>query len=84
MIGGSGEKVTLRLVAEHAQMWHGFLDPEAYAHKSEVLAGHCERIGRDPATVQRVIGAGIEHADATRRRGRRRADDRRRRRPLGI
>ncbi len=56
LIGGAGEKVTLRLVAEHAQLWHSFGDLETYRHKSEVLAGHCERIGRDPGEIERVWG----------------------------
>jgi probable F420-dependent oxidoreductase len=67
MIGGAGEKVTLRLVAEHAQLWHTFADPETYQHKAEVLAEHCARQGRDPATIERVIGAKdsiLQHADA--------------------
>ena len=58
MIGGGGEKVTLRLVAEHAQLWHTFADPETYLHKSQVLAEHCAKVGRDPATIEHVIGAG--------------------------
>jgi probable F420-dependent oxidoreductase len=56
MIGGGGEKVTLRLVAEHAQLWHTFADLETYLHKSQVLADHCANAGRDPATIERVIG----------------------------
>jgi probable F420-dependent oxidoreductase len=56
MIGGSGEKVTLRLVAEHGDLWHSFGDAERYAHKAEVLAGHCERVGRDPAEIDRIWG----------------------------
>jgi probable F420-dependent oxidoreductase len=67
MIGGAGEKVTLRLVAQHAKLWHTFADPETYLHKAQVLAEHCERVGRDPATIERVIGARgsiLEHADA--------------------
>jgi probable F420-dependent oxidoreductase len=68
MIGGGGEKVTLRLVAKHAKLWHAFADPETYIHKSQVLAEHCERLGRDPATIERVIGARggpiLEFADA--------------------
>jgi alkanesulfonate monooxygenase SsuD/methylene tetrahydromethanopterin reductase-like flavin-dependent oxidoreductase (luciferase family) len=67
MIGGGGEKVTLRLVAQHAQLWHTFADPETYLRKSEVLAEHCAKVGRDPAEIQRVIGSTgsvIEHADA--------------------
>jgi alkanesulfonate monooxygenase SsuD/methylene tetrahydromethanopterin reductase-like flavin-dependent oxidoreductase (luciferase family) len=67
MIGGAGEKVTLRLVAQHAKLWHTFADPETYLHKAEVLAEHCARVGRDPATIERVIGTRdsiLEHADA--------------------
>jgi probable F420-dependent oxidoreductase len=68
MIGGGGEKVTLRLVARHAKLWHTFADPETYLHKAEVLAEHCGRVGRDPATIERVIGARggsiLEYADA--------------------
>ncbi|HXF32328.1 MAG TPA: LLM class F420-dependent oxidoreductase [Solirubrobacterales bacterium] len=67
MIGGAGEKVTLRLVAEHAQRWHTFADPETYLHKAEVLAEHCARLDRDPATIERVIGSRepiTQYADA--------------------
>jgi probable F420-dependent oxidoreductase len=57
LIGGSGEKVTLKLVAKHAQMWHGFCDDvEGYQHKARVLAEHCANEGRDPSTVEHVIG----------------------------
>jgi probable F420-dependent oxidoreductase len=67
MIGGGGERVTLRLVAEHAQLWHTFADPETYLHKSQVLAEHCATVGRDPASIERVIGTGgsiLKYADA--------------------
>jgi alkanesulfonate monooxygenase SsuD/methylene tetrahydromethanopterin reductase-like flavin-dependent oxidoreductase (luciferase family) len=67
MVVCAGEKVTLRLVAEHAQLWHTFADPETYLHKSEVLAEHCARFDRDPSTIERVIGSQdpiIQHADA--------------------
>ena len=56
LIGGAGEKVTLRLVAEHADMWHTFADPDTYRHKVAVLAEHCARVGRDPSTIEHVIG----------------------------
>jgi probable F420-dependent oxidoreductase len=56
LIGGSGEKVTLRLVAEHAQMWHSFGNLERYHEKSAVLAEHCAGIGRDPQDIERVWG----------------------------
>ena len=67
MIGGAGEKVTLKLVAKHAKLWHTFADPETYAHKSEVLAEHCAKVGRDPSEIERVIGSRdpiLNHADA--------------------
>ena len=57
LIGGAGEKVTLRLVAEHADMWHAFGDTETYQAKSAVLAEHCAKIGRDPSQIERVWGA---------------------------
>ena len=62
LIGGAGEKVTLRLVAEHADMWHAFGGTETYLAKSAILAEHCAKIGRDPNTIERVWGAfdGIE------------------------
>ena len=58
LIGGSGEKVTLRLVAQHADMWHGFVDGiETYRHKAAVLSEHCAKLGRDPATIEHIIGS---------------------------
>jgi len=55
MIGGGGEKVTLKLVAKHAKLWHTFADPETYAHKSQVLAEHCRAVKRDPETIARSL-----------------------------
>jgi probable F420-dependent oxidoreductase len=55
LIGGGGEKVTLRLVAEHADAWNGFGPPEEYARKSAILTEWCERVGRDPSTVERTV-----------------------------
>lgn len=55
LIGGSGEKVTLRLVAKHAQMWHGFGDAETYQAKSAILADHCAAVGRDPKEIERIF-----------------------------
>lgn len=56
LIGGQGERKTLRLVAEHADIWHAFVDRNTYPGKAEVLAEHCGITGRDPATVQRSAG----------------------------
>jgi probable F420-dependent oxidoreductase len=56
LIGGTGEKKTLRMVAEYASIWHGFTDPQTYPQKAEVLARHCEAIGRDPSEIERSAG----------------------------
>jgi len=56
LIGGSGPKVTLRLVAEHAQMWHGFGDGDDYRAKADILAEHCAAVGRDPAEIEHTRG----------------------------
>ncbi len=56
LVGGGGEKKTLRIVAEHADIWHGFGDPEAIAHKHEVLDAWCQRVGRDPRAITRSAG----------------------------
>lgn len=58
LIGGSGERRTLRLVAQYASEWNcPNLTPEAYAHKKSVLEQHCEATGRDPATISRSMMA---------------------------
>lgn len=64
LIGGQGERKTLRLVAEYADMWHGFVDRDRYPRKAEVLAEHCAAVGRDPATVERSAGVSGKEIDA--------------------
>jgi alkanesulfonate monooxygenase SsuD/methylene tetrahydromethanopterin reductase-like flavin-dependent oxidoreductase (luciferase family) len=56
LIGGGGEKKTLRLVARHADIWHVFADGTELERKSAVLAQHCADIGRDPAEIERSVG----------------------------
>jgi F420-dependent oxidoreductase-like protein len=51
LIGGGGERKTLRLVAEYADMWNGFGDVPTIERKLEILAGHCADVGRDPAEI---------------------------------
>ncbi|WP_040525292.1 LLM class F420-dependent oxidoreductase [Gordonia effusa] len=63
LIGGAGEKKTLKLVAKHANIWHSFLDVDEYRRKSAILAEHCAAIERDPATIERSTGAGV-HTDS--------------------
>lgn len=56
MVGGSGEKYTLRVVAEQADWWnHVFEDLETYRHKQEVLKSHCRAVGRDYDEIKQVI-----------------------------
>jgi probable F420-dependent oxidoreductase len=52
LIGGGGERKTLRLVAEYADMWHSFTSIDEYPAKSAVLARHCADVGRDPAGIE--------------------------------
>lgn len=52
MIGGGGERRTLRVVAEHADWWNAdYYSPAEYARKLGVLHDHCRAIGRDPAAI---------------------------------
>ncbi len=54
LIGGSGERKTLRLVARYADGCNVFGDPERVRHLMGVLDAHCEDVGRDPAEVTRT------------------------------
>ncbi|HEX5828844.1 MAG TPA: LLM class F420-dependent oxidoreductase [Candidatus Limnocylindrales bacterium] len=53
MIGGGGERKTLRLVAQYADACNVFGDAQRIHHKYEVLREHCEAIGRDPDEIER-------------------------------
>src|SRR5579859_7483280 len=50
LIGGGGEKVTLKITAQYADMWHGFGDPQVIGHKMEVLDNWCSEIERGCGT----------------------------------
>ncbi len=56
MIGGSGEKKTLRTVARYADMWNAMGPVEVMRHKIEVLRRHCEDVGRDPSQIEFTLG----------------------------
>ncbi len=66
LIGGSGPKVTLKLVARHAQLWHSFGDVDAFVEKDGILREHCRAEGRDQAEIERTWGAraGLDAAGA--------------------
>ena len=57
LIGGGGERKTLRHVANHAAIWHAFGNLETLKHKTSVLAEHCATIGRDPAQIEHSTSA---------------------------
>lgn len=62
-IAGGGEKVTLRIAAQYAQYTNFTAEPEAFTHKSEVLAAHCREVGTDFEAIVRssnftgIVGA---------------------------
>src|SRR5438034_3539889 len=55
MIGGGGERVTLRIVAKHADHWNVWGGPKVLARKTKVLEEHCAKAGRDPGTIARSV-----------------------------
>jgi alkanesulfonate monooxygenase SsuD/methylene tetrahydromethanopterin reductase-like flavin-dependent oxidoreductase (luciferase family) len=62
LIGGGGEKKTLRLVAQHADIWHTFGDPAVIERKSGILRQHCADVGRDRAEIEISVGTN-QHPD---------------------
>jgi probable F420-dependent oxidoreductase len=58
LIGGGGERTTLRIVAEHANIWHTFGGADVLAHKSRVLDDWCAQVGRDPGEIERSVAMG--------------------------
>jgi len=58
LVGGGGEKVTLRLVAQYADMHDVGGDVETVRRKDRILREHCERVGRDYDEIERTIGIG--------------------------
>jgi F420-dependent oxidoreductase-like protein len=59
LIGGAGEKKTLRLVAQYADVWNISLaagPPDETRHKLDVLNRHCDDVGRDPVDIRKTVG----------------------------
>src|SRR5919112_613891 len=66
LIGGSGEKVTLRIVAQYATIWNGQGEPEELARKNKILDEWCARVGRDPTEIERsaqIFGPQLDKLD---------------------
>ena len=77
VVGGHGEKYLLRAVAKHADWWnYSFRDDATYAHKQEVLKGHCKDVGRDYEQIVQVVRVGILIAETEREVERLKADPR--------
>jgi probable F420-dependent oxidoreductase len=76
LIGGGGERKTLRLVAEHADIWHTFAEGDELQHKRDVLAGHCAALDRPFDEIELSVnvatgGAGDREPEALRARAER-------------
>ncbi len=56
LVGGSGERRTLGIVARYADVWNGEGDPATIRRKIAVLRGHCAAAGRDPASIRITVG----------------------------
>lgn len=64
VIGGSGEQLTLRVVAQYADIWNAMpATVEDFRHKLDVLHGHCAAVGRDPQEITLSVQARINYAD---------------------
>ena len=64
VVGGSGEQLTLRVVAQHADFWNYVgKSVEEFSHKVEVLFQHCSDVGRDPDSLPLSIQSRIDYDD---------------------
>ena len=71
LIGGAGERRTLRVVAEHADWWNTVGSPEHYGHKLAVLRRHCDAVGRDYEEIVKTWSAEVVAVAATEEEARR-------------
>jgi probable F420-dependent oxidoreductase len=63
LVGGGGEKVTLKLTAQYATMWNGFGPPETYARKNAILTDWCNEVGRNPDEIERTASLSPDQLD---------------------
>jgi F420-dependent oxidoreductase-like protein len=64
-IGGGGEQLTLRVVAEHADVWNVIGSVDDVARNGSVLDQHCAEVGRDPTTIKRSVQPRLDPTDPT-------------------
>jgi F420-dependent oxidoreductase-like protein len=57
LVGGAGERVTLRIAARHADEWNTWGMPDTLRHKIDVLERHCDEVGRDPKEIKKSAQA---------------------------
>ena len=55
LIGGGGERVTLRITAQHADLWNSFGPAGQWQRKNRILDDWCRKVGRDPAAIERTV-----------------------------
>jgi probable F420-dependent oxidoreductase len=58
LIGGDGEEITLHLVAQYANLWNSLASLAEFNHKNEVLNQWCQKVGRNPQTIERTVTIG--------------------------
>lgn len=66
LIGGGGEKVTLRIVAQYATIWNGQGEPDVLGRKNQILDEWCAKVGRDPKEIERsaqIFGPQLDKLD---------------------
>ena len=63
LVGGGGERRTMRVAATYADAWHTWATPDELARKNRVLDAHCSDLGRDPAEIRRVGGRWVDDLD---------------------
>ena len=63
MIGGGGERITLRIVAKHADHWNVWGGPQVVAKKGAILEEHCAAVGRDVKSISRSVNMALHITD---------------------
>ena len=59
LIGGSGRRKTLRIVAQHADLWNGYGEPAEIRDACTILDAHCAAVGRDPSAIARTVTVNV-------------------------